>query len=257
MNFQRRPFWCKRGAFTLIELLVVISIIAMLIAILTPVLQNAKETARKTICKSNLNHIGLILELYQQSNDTKLADTSTTNGYYWYDLSGVLKKPTDYDAYWGIAYKDYLSDYEIFGCPSFRRTAELINPENPQRVYHAAFGLNSNISNINTANLKNLSKIIFAHDHVEPKMENGSQDMFYNDGPGTNNLTEYREGGDRSELYRGIFRHSVKYRDDFRTGGEANILWLDGHVDSLRETNGDNVPKAWYNVSDGSGGGAL
>ena len=93
MNFQRRPFWCKRGAFTLIELLVVISIIAMLIAILTPVLQNAKETARKTICKSNLNHIGLILELYQQSNDTKLADTSTTNGYYWYDLSGVLKNP--------------------------------------------------------------------------------------------------------------------------------------------------------------------
>lgn len=229
----------------------------MLIAILTPVLQNAKEAARKTICKSNLNHIGLILELFQQSNDTKLADTGAANGYYWYDLSGALKKSTDSDAYWGVAYKDYITDNEIFGCPSFRRTAELINSANPQRVYQAAFGLNKNISNINTANLKNLSKIIFAHDHVEPKMENGSRDMFYNDGPGTSNLTDYREGGDRSQLYRGIFRHNIKYRDDFRTGGEANILWLDGHVDSLRETNGDNVPKAWYNPGGDAGGDAF
>jgi prepilin-type N-terminal cleavage/methylation domain-containing protein/prepilin-type processing-associated H-X9-DG protein len=254
MSFRRRPFGRVRGAFTLIELLVVISIIAMLIAILTPVLQNAKETARKTICKSNLGHIGLILELYQQSNDTKLANTDMANGYFWYDFSGVLKKSTDYNAYWGIAYKDYITDNEIFGCPSFRRTAELIYPVDPQQVYHAAFGLNKNIGNRNTANLKNHSKIIFAHDHVEPKMENGSKDMFYNNGPGTNNLTDFREDGDKSELYRGIFRHSIKYRDDFRTGGEANILWLDGHVDSLWETNGDNVPKAWYTAGDDSGG---
>ena len=259
MNFRRRSFRCERGAFTLIELLVVISIIAMLIAILTPILQNAKEAARKTICKSNLSHVGISITLFQHSNEGRLANTSMTNGFFWYDSSGTLKKSTDYDAYWGIAYKDYISDYEIFGCPSFRRTAELIYPDDPQQIYHSAFGLNECIENKETDNLKNHSKIIVAHDHVEPKMQNSSRDMFYNNGPGTKNLTDYREGGDRSDLYRGIFRHNIKYGDDFRTGGQANILWLDGHVDSLNETTGDNVPKTWYTagIDEDSGGWAL
>ena len=85
----------------------------MLIAVLTPVLQNAKESARETICRSNLRDIKLITELYLQSNDDMLANTNMTNGYFWYDYLGNLKKSTDFDAYWGIAYKDYVSDYEV------------------------------------------------------------------------------------------------------------------------------------------------
>ena len=38
----------------------------------------------------------------------------------------------------------------------------------------------------------------------------------------------------------------IRRSDDFRTGGRANILWLDSHVSSLEETTGDNVPKRWY-----------
>jgi prepilin-type N-terminal cleavage/methylation domain-containing protein/prepilin-type processing-associated H-X9-DG protein len=259
MNFQRRLFRFGKGAFTLIELLVVIAIIAMLIAILTPVLQKAKEATRTTICKSNLRSVGIALSLYQQANDYTLANCDKTNGFFWYNPSGSLKKTSDNSAYWGVAYKDNIRDFEIFGCPSFRRVAELIYPTDPKTIHHSAFGLNEFISGLKTANLKNHSKIIIAHDHAEPKMENGSQDMFHNDGPGTMNLQQYREGGERAEYYRGIFRHNIRYNEDFKTGGEANILWLDGHVDSLKETTGDNVPKSWYtaDIEQGPGGPAL
>jgi prepilin-type processing-associated H-X9-DG protein len=50
----------------------------------------------------------------------------------------------------------------------------------------------------------------------------------------------------RAEFYRGIFRHNTRKSDDFETGGRANILWLDGHVESLEETTGDDVPEQWY-----------
>jgi len=59
-------------------------------------------------------------------------------------------------------------------------------------------------------------------------------------------LTHYRQGGDRAEFYRGIFRHNIRRSDKFRTGGRANILWLDGHVESLEETTGDDVSEEWY-----------
>jgi prepilin-type processing-associated H-X9-DG protein len=71
--------------------------------------------------------------------------------------------------------------------------------------------------------------------------------MFHNnDTPGEMNLTHYREGQDRAQFYRGIFRHSVKNSNPFQTDGKANILWLDGHVSQLEETTGDNVRKRWY-----------
>jgi len=234
------------GAFTLIELLVVIAIIALLMGILTPVLSRVKETARETICKSHLRGVGLGITLYLQDNDYKMADSDSTNEFQWYDASGSLRSTNDRDAYWGVAYIDYIKETKIFGCPSFRQVAELIYPEDPKLIHEAAFGLNSYISDTKTTDLPNHAKIIVAHDHAEPKMEQGSRDMFFNDGPGTLNLTHYRQGGSRAKYYRGIFRHSIKLGGDFETGGRSNVLWLDGRVSDIEETTGDDVPEKWY-----------
>jgi prepilin-type N-terminal cleavage/methylation domain-containing protein/prepilin-type processing-associated H-X9-DG protein len=59
-------------------------------------------------------------------------------------------------------------------------------------------------------------------------------------------LTSYRQGGGRGYTYRQIFRHNIRYRDPYKTGGRTNILWLDGHVTPLEETTGDDVPLRWY-----------
>jgi prepilin-type processing-associated H-X9-DG protein len=60
------------------------------------------------------------------------------------------------------------------------------------------------------------------------------------------NLTHYRQGAGRVKWYRGIFRHNTRSSSDFKTGGTLNILWLDSHVSSLKETTGADVPKRWY-----------
>ncbi|MCC6484638.1 MAG: prepilin-type N-terminal cleavage/methylation domain-containing protein [Armatimonadetes bacterium] len=57
------------SGFTLIELLVVIAIIAILAAILFPVFAKARQTALKAGCQSNLNQIGKAVMMYTQDNE--------------------------------------------------------------------------------------------------------------------------------------------------------------------------------------------
>ena len=242
----------KRGGFTLIELLVVIAIIALLLAILLPSLNKVKEKARELVCKTHLKGIGLGMLVYTEENDGKVYP-NVTNRYMWYVPSGANQgdeiSPDHSDAYWGVAYRDTIESTKVFGCSSFQRPIDsLYSDMPPELLKEAAFAINRNLATNfdKVSEIKSPSFFIVCHDHIEPRIENGSRDMFHNDGPGTDNLTHYRQGGSRSEFYRTIFRHSTKFGDDFRTGGKANILWLDGHVDSLEETTGDNVRERWY-----------
>jgi len=239
----------KNKGFTLIELLVVISVISLLMAILLPFLRKAKEAAREVVCRSNMRGIGIGIQMCLQDNEEQMPDFSGANGFFWYDSAGKLRKPDDFDAYWGVAFKKYIDEPKIFGCPSFRRTAELIYPVDPDLIAQAAYGINVNASGIKFTNIRKPDRFIITHDHVEPKMEQGSLDMFYNDGPGTLNLRHYRPGGERTRFYRGIFRHNIRYSAPFRTGGRSNTLWLDGHVEPIHETTGDDVPSSWYTGS--------
>jgi prepilin-type N-terminal cleavage/methylation domain-containing protein/prepilin-type processing-associated H-X9-DG protein len=255
MNFEGR-LSNRTGGFTLIELLVVIAIIALLMAILIPTLQRAKESARETICRSNLKSVGLIIYMYLQDNDFKWANIHLGNGrksnrYYWRNpTSAAPMRPSDDDSYWGVAYRDYIKEPKIFGCPSFRNVSQLIATEllyntDPKLIQESAFCINGWLSQENTTSMRNQGEVVVSHDHVEPRIEQGSRDMLFNDGPGQMNLTHFRSGS-RRNWYRGIFRHNMRYSDEDRTGGRLNILWLDNHVGVMRETTGDDVLKRWY-----------
>jgi prepilin-type processing-associated H-X9-DG protein len=206
----------------------------------------AKERAKEIQCRSNLRSLGLGMSLYSSDHDQRLADVSKTNGFFWVDEKGAPRKQNDEDAYWGVAYRRYIKETSVFGCASYRRVAELIYPDDPFLIHEAAYCINANVSALKVTTIKHPVEFIVSHDHVEPKIEHGSRDMFHNDGPNTENLTDYRQGGWRADFYRGIFRHAIRYGESFRTGGRANLLWLDSHVSILNETMGDDVPQRWY-----------
>jgi len=243
------------GGFTLIELLVVIAIIAVLLAILLPSYRKAKEKVRETMCRSNLRSVGIAVAMYLDANDRKLPNTGSSNQFLWFDTQGRPLKPGSSDSYWGTYYYEYLKNTKIFGCPSLVRTDRLIytysgtNADPSKLIQNAAFGLNhhSKARGLNTERVKNQAEFLICSDHAEPRPDGSSDDCFHNnDVKGAMNLTSYRQGGSRSYSYRQIFRHNTRYSDPYKTGGRANILWLDGHVTALEETTGDDCRLRWY-----------
>jgi prepilin-type N-terminal cleavage/methylation domain-containing protein/prepilin-type processing-associated H-X9-DG protein len=255
MNYKERRSGHNETGFTLIELLVVIAIIAILLAILLPAMRKIKEMGREQVCKSNLRNIGVAVQMYLDDYDRRIPNTGSANQFLWFAPDGVTYlKPGSSDSYWGLYYKDYLKETKIFGCPSLQRVPRLIYsysdyPDPSEVIQHAAYGLNHHSKNRgrNTNDIYRLDEFIFCTDHAEPRPECGTSDGFHNNGiPGALNLTSYRRGGSRFFSYRQIFRHNIRYADDDRTGGRANILWLDGHVTPLEETTGDDVEVRWY-----------
>ena len=259
-NHKKRATKQVARGFTLIELLVVIAIIAVLLAILMPAMRKIKEIARETACKSNLRNIGFAVQMYLDDYERKLPNTGNSNEFLWFENDGVTyRKPGSDSTYWGIFYKDYIKGQtKIFGCPSFQsatNTRLIYNYSGSSKasdssyvIQHAAFGLNhhSRARGRNTNDIYRISEFIFCTDHAEPRPECGTSDGFHNgDRPGAMNLTHYRTGS-RQYAYRQIFRHNIRRQEDFRTGGRANVLWLDGHVSAIEETTGDDVPERWY-----------
>ncbi len=247
----------KLRGFTLIELLVVISIIAVLLAILIPSLSKVREKVKDTACRSNLKNVGLALIMYLDAYDRKLPPANPANGFLWRDAAGNVFRPNNANGntYWGIYYYDYLGqNTKIFGCPSLTHLPEGLiytySGQNPVDVIkQAGYGLNYNSKGRgrNTNTIYKPAEFLFCSDHAEPRPDGGADDCFHNnDTPGAKNLTNYRQGGSRFFVYRQIFRHNIRYADADRTGGRANILWLDGHVSFLNETTGDDVPLRWY-----------
>ena len=265
----------KRRAFTLVELLVVIGIIAILMAMLLPALEAARQRAMDVLCTSNLRQVGLCVLMYMDDNEGAIIYAGDhrldrkCNRWFWDDpVTGLPMKNTDNLAYWGINYREYAKKKEIFGCPAFKDVAfsTMYPGQDPQLINKAAYGLNAYSTNKNISEIRKPSSFVFCTDHVEPRVDDNENDMFFNNGtPSGWNLTRHRPGGtpDRMAQYRGIFRHAIKFNDDYRTGGKANILWLDGHVTWLWETfgvsnpspssnplqptiYGEDVPKWWY-----------
>jgi len=247
-----------REGFTLIELLVVIAIIALLMVILLPALQRARDQARDLICKSNLKGAGIGIDMYLEDHNHTMPDlhtyTGRTNGHLWWDSRGNPLRTGDDQAYWGIAFSDYVRERKLFGCPAFRNFCEMIAKEllyggDHKLIYTSAFALNGWLTKESVIRMPHPAEVIVAHDHMEPRVEHGNSagnsDMLFASPTGVN-LTHYRGGAGRAHWYRGIFRHNIRSGDEFRTFGSLNILWLDTHVSRLNETTGEGVLKRWY-----------
>ena len=264
-RFKERELCMRRKGFTLIELLVVISIIALLLAILMPALNMAKQKGRQVVCASHLRGIGLAVTAYLTDYDDTF-HFGSNNGMWenWVNGSG---EDLEYDhsyAYWGVTYSAYTSGKEVFACPSARigdidcwlLPGEQFAGRQKSEVFgyfkNCAYGLNSYMNSYGTTKIKSLkfkrpSEVIYAQDHIEQLLDSPNSDMFCI-GPGdTMNLMQWRGiTASYPHLYTNVieacFRHSRKAGKN----GVSNTLWLDGHVATIGETDGEDVPVKWY-----------
>jgi prepilin-type N-terminal cleavage/methylation domain-containing protein/prepilin-type processing-associated H-X9-DG protein len=69
--------------FTLVELMVVITIISILAAMLLPALKKAKEAAKNITCKANLKQVGLVYQFYGEDYNDYMVKPQGWCGKLW------------------------------------------------------------------------------------------------------------------------------------------------------------------------------
>ncbi len=238
----------RKNGFTLIELLVVIAIIAILAAILFPVFAQAREKARQATCESNLNQIGLATLMYVQDYDDTyplyIADSCPGGvcSQYWFGK----RTSTGWDKTQGLLYP-YMKSTQIQKCPDWTGKNKFgdgngygynwgyigsdyyINPAYSQPPYPWPPANPANEASLSST----ADKILFSDSGYLD-----STTMQETETPGIDPPSQWY--GDPTMNFRHVDSSQTVtgtgYNINVVEHGLANILWADGHVTALQQS---------------------
>lgn len=258
----------KKG-FTLIELLVVISIIALLLAVLMPALSVAKSQTKAVICKSNARQLTLANITYAQNN----------SGYYVPASTDIYKNKGGFHRWHGTrCYQDepfdplegplssYLGSGKVKECPE---RIKFIKGNNWNTNYEqGAGGYGYNATFIGG---RHWEKGLDFEDPYKKtthilEVAKPSETLMFADCAISKDGASYIETSFAWQPYIVYAGKELKYfmspTIHFRHRQKASIAWCDGHVDSRKMADFDdlnvfNVQSAemmlgWFNPLDNS-----
>ena len=223
----------ERASFTLIELLVVIAIIAILAAMLLPALRKARASGRAASCRSNLKQLGVGIQLYAADNDSFIhpwrvlylpeGHDNLVNGA-WYRYECSIRRYCQP----GVAEQNWKAGNNvIIACPDR-------DPERPAPQTYAltegydpkvaSYGMIGNIVGTGCKYASASDAKVF---YRLSKLKNPALLSAFVDSESVQFLSSHARKG----TYNG---ESVDYIS-FRHNSAANLVLLDGHVDSVTD----------------------
>ena len=209
----------KLYSFTLIELLVVIAIIAILAAMLMPALSQARDTAKASRCVNNFKQWGIYTEQYADTHDGYFLPYRFLGTYRF--PSGVIWLPLMTDT-------DKMDTRERLGLRYFKKE-ELFCPKGIGQPRLAVEGplVGTNEGSIG---VNNRTRGKDGGNKMGPIHQPSSNYKILKKGmlrkPAT--IVDYSE---TNNTHRTVTEESYL---QFRHKGNANVLWVDGHVSQVR-----------------------
>lgn len=233
-------------AFTLVELLVVISIIAMLIALLLPALGSARDAARTVVCLSNLRQMATAAHCYAASYKG-----SYPIAYYYqtkpvftavaWDFS-VTKdfntSPATTKVEPGLLWSGQGSG-KVQQCPSFDGASN--SPGDPFTGY------NYNTSYIGHGASETISRPAKVTDVKRPSECALFGDGQYADGANKFMRAPFANPGDVSFSARSAGTQGFRHR------GKTNVVFCDGHAETLAQRHTSTYPAEKERIAPGTG----